>query len=150
MPPGVYKRKSAEQRFWNYILKTETCWLWESVIDPTGYGKFYDGKRNTYAHRYSYELSGKKIPDGFTIDHLCRNRACVNPNHLEAVTNRDNVLRGIGITAKNARKTHCNRGHSLDGENLWRDKIGRRICRMCKLETGRRAYHKAKAIEKDL
>jgi hypothetical protein len=79
----------------------------------------------------AYELAIGPIPEGLTIDHLCRNRGCVNPAHLEAVTNRTNLLRGDGIAALNARKTHCKRGHEFTPENtyVWRE--GTRACRAC-------------------
>lgn len=83
------------------------------------------------AHKWAYESIVGPVPEGMELDHLCRNRACVNPAHLEAVSRRVNQLRGLSISAKNARKTHCVHGHPLTGENVyeWR---GSRYCRACR------------------
>lgn len=101
------------------------CWIWRGYTDPTnGYGSHGD----SYAHRTFYEKFKGEIPAGLTIDHLCRVRNCVNPDHLEAVTLRENILRSDGPTAINARKTHCKHGHEFNAENTrtrgtWRDCI---------------------------
>jgi hypothetical protein len=96
------------------------------------YGDFsYQGKVHL-AHRFSYELCNDKIPKGLTIDHLCRVTFCVNPNHLEAVTMRTNTLRGISPVASNAKKTHCKKGHTLEGDNLFITRKGGRVCKTCK------------------
>jgi hypothetical protein len=79
-----------------------------------------------------YEALVGPIPDGLFLDHTCRNRNCVNPQHLDPVTNKENILRGEGSPAKNARKTHCKNGHPLKGENLVRGSKGERVCRTCK------------------
>jgi hypothetical protein len=108
------------------------CWPWLAA-KKWGYGCFaLDGGRiQVRAHRYSYEVLVGPIPDGLTIDHLCRNRGCVNPSHLEPVTMGINVLRGEGPSAKNARATHCSRGHPYDEKNTYRRKDGGRDCRRC-------------------
>lgn len=122
-------------RPYNFMRKLridpEGCWEWQGVI-VNGYGVFGKGS----AHRYSYELCyGKKIAEGLQLDHLCRNRKCVNPVHLEEVTLKENVLRGEGITAVNKRKTHCIHGHEFSLENTrhYRKKDGslNRVCRAC-------------------
>lgn len=108
-------------KFWASVEKTSTCWLWTKKLNPAGYGQFYAGviyqrgsAGKTYAHRYAYELMVGPIPQGYDIDHLCRVRNCVRPDHLEAVTHRENMLRGDTIAARMAARTHCNHGHELD------------------------------------
>jgi HNH endonuclease len=106
------------------------CWLWFGAQISEGYGQLVvDGKR-AGAHRLAHERWVGPIPCGFVIDHLCRNPSCVNPEHLEAVTTRENLLRGVGPSAQNAVKTHCLRGHELAGANIRETKKGR-ICREC-------------------
>ena len=119
-------------------VKNGDCIEFTGAKSPTGYGIVRHKGKNLYVHRVAYESKVGKIPEGLQIDHLCRNRACVNVCHMEAVTPQVNTLRGISVQADNARKTHCLRGHGLSGDNLRIDKTGRRICRTCKRETQRR------------
>ena len=125
---------STENRFLKYIEKDKDgCWNWIGGLLHNGYGAFTGEKRKSVrAHRFSYEMYKEKIPKGLTIDHLCRNKRCVNPEHLEAVTMRVNVLRGSSFAAKNARKDHCLRGHDITKkENYYVTKFGGRQCKEC-------------------
>lgn len=107
------------------------CWFWMAARRSHGYGVFWNGKRQVYAHRHSYECFVGPIPEGLTIDHLCRVRYCVNPDHLEPVTQKENNLRGESTMARQARQTHCHLGHELAGENLYVYPNGQRKCLVC-------------------
>lgn len=120
-------------RFLAMVKKTRKCWIWRGAVKKNGYGVTSVRRKTMYAHRASLQLFGGGIPRGLVVDHLCRNRRCVNPKHLEAVTIRENLLRGNGWSGRAARKTHCIRGHILQGENLYEFalKAGRRKCKIC-------------------
>ncbi|MFF5568085.1 HNH endonuclease signature motif containing protein [Streptomyces sp. NPDC012623] len=108
------------------------CWQWTGYLMPNGYARIsVDGERQ-YAHRISYEAFVAPIPDGLVIDHLCRNRGCVNPAHLDAVTQRVNVLRGESHAATRARQVSCLRGHRFDTTNTYVASNGTRKCRRCR------------------
>ncbi len=129
-----------EPRFWSKVEKTDGCWNWTGTTNR-GYGQFnINGGNRIYAHRFSYELTNGPIPERLTIDHLCRNPSCVNPEHLEVVTMRENLLRGNTLQAENARKTLCKKGHPLEGDNLVQCLLrrGKRICRTCRNERRRK------------
>jgi len=118
------------------------CWNWLPPLMPNGYGQFHIGYKFFLAHRLSYMLHRGDIPDGLVIDHKCRNRRCVNPDHLEPVTMHVNVvIRGFGLTAENFTKTHCKRGHAYDETNTyeWVGYTGvvHRHCRECRREEKR-------------
>jgi len=113
------------------------CWNWNAYVHPLGYGKFtidrpHSNKKLTkMAHRLSWEFFNGRIPKNLCLDHLCRNRKCVNPEHLELVTLRENILRGIAPSAQQARQTHCKNGHRLQGGNLYIFK-NKRECKICR------------------
>lgn len=108
------------------------CWNWTGYVGAEGYGQIRlpDGPTSRETHRVAYEVLVGPIPSGLVLDHLCRNRACFNPEHLEPVTNRVNILRGEGKSAINARKSHCERGHELTPENVYTNR-GARVCKTC-------------------
>jgi hypothetical protein len=144
------------ERFIAKVLKTDTCWLWTGATTASGYGNIMvssQGGKKTYraAHRVSYELLVGQIPGKLSLDHLCRNRRCVNPQHLEPVTQRVNLLRGVGLTATNASKEHCLRGHEYTPNNtvVWIDKRGSitRKCRTCRRANERARYATRKAAQ---
>lgn len=133
-------KRTLRERFESKVSRTETgCWEWTGARSPQGYGMI-NVKRNdgrwipTTAHRVAYELHVAAIPPGLELDHLCRNRGCVNPEHLEAVTHRVNDLRGTAPTAVSFRENRCLNGHPFTPENTItrRDRPNSRSCRRCK------------------
>lgn len=131
-PPPVHAPEA--ERFWRRVTKTEGCWVWDKPTNY-GYGQFHVGGRHgkhVMAHRYSYTSMVGPVPEGLELDHLCRNRACVNPAHLEPVTRRENCLRGISPAAIQAAQTECIRGHALSGDNLYTTPKGKRVCKTCR------------------
>jgi HNH endonuclease len=138
---GRFVAEDTLERFLAYVdFRTGRggCWLWTGYRNEKGYGQFFDG-RPVRAHRFAYEWCHPgELRDDSTIEHLCRNRACVNPEHLAPLSRKMNVLIGNTITAENARKTHCKDGHPLDGHNLYIKPNGQRQCVACRREAGRR------------
>lgn len=117
--------------FWSKVTPTGFCWLWEGSTCGSGYGQVNYQYTIHKAHRWSYEQLVGEIPDGFELDHLCRIRNCVNPDHLEPVPKSVNVLRGYGLGAKWARRTHC---HNCGGDDWVARSDGGRRCRPCTRE----------------
>lgn len=134
-----HQRRRPPERIFDQIEKKGDCWLFIGNINRGGYGRLSINGRHTFAHRASWELSNGPIPDGLTIDHLCRTRSCINPKHMELVTIGENVLRGIGITARNVKKTHCPKGHEYNEKNT-KGRDGKRHCGVCERER----YHRRK------
>jgi len=134
---------AVQQRFWSKVDKTDTCWLWIAGT-TSGYGHFWLSQRHVLAHRLSYEWLKGVIPTGLTLDHLCRTPLCVNPEHLEAVTHKENCLRGVSPWAKRAKVTHCPQGHVYDEVNTLIKPQGNRGCRTCRRATFRKWYYRRK------
>jgi hypothetical protein len=129
------------ERFWSRVEKLpgdDACWLFRGHLDKDGYGKLSVDGRTRYAHIIAYELEVGPVPVGLTLDHLCRTRACARPSHLEPVTRGANVLRGVGITARNKRALACVRGHVFTATNT-RRRGRKRICLACITYRKRRA-----------
>lgn len=120
------------------------CWWWQGSTTPAGYGALEFKGRREYVHRWVHEICIGPIPDGMVVDHLCDNPRCVRPDHLEAKTQRENVLRGRSLSALRARATHCPRGHKYDEANTYEHK-GHRRCRACHRETVRRSTARLRA-----
>lgn len=132
------KRPEAE-RFWEKVDASGDCWEWTASKDGNGYGQFHtDDKRCRKAYRYAYETLVGPVPEGLVIDHLCRNHACVNPDHLQPVTYGENNRRGYNWIARQRHKRICKHGHPLEGENVGRHKDGTRYCRTCSRERTKR------------
>lgn len=123
---------SFDAQFFSKVRMTDGCWIWTGSL-TRGYGMLTTGRKQVYAHRVAYEQILGPIPDGLHLDHLCRNPACVRPDHLEPVTPRENMHRGVG----HGKETHCPRGHPYNGANLRITKSGGRVCRICNIEQGR-------------
>lgn len=118
-------------RFWSYVEKTDSCWMWRGTIDRNGYGWFSIDSSIYRAHRVVYVLVKGPFDWTLTLDHLCRVRHCVNPDHLEPVMSAVNTLRGEGSSARRSRQTHCKNGHEFTPENTKLDTKGHRTCREC-------------------
>jgi hypothetical protein len=124
--------RRALERFDAKVLVVENgCHEWQSTLTHNGYGLFWFNGKHVLAHRFGWEAQRDPIPAKLTIDHLCRNRRCVNVEHLEVVDLRTNILRGNGTSARNIRKTHCAQGHPFNERNTGHRATGVRYCREC-------------------
>lgn len=141
-----------DARFWAKVHQEGDCWVW-TAAKASGYGRFNTGgNRLVLAHRYAYEGMVTAVPEGLDLDHLCRNRACVNPYHLDPVTRSVNLSRGAGPRQKrawSADRTHCGRGHELTAENTYSPPgRGGRYCRQCQRDGDRERQRKYRAARK--
>ena len=159
-------RPDFETRFWAKVNhygpiprrcpKLGRCWIWMAALHSNGYGLFWKDGKHVRAHLIAYELLCGPVPKGCEPDHLCRRRRCINPAHIEFVTHKENVLRGNGVCALNARKRRCPRGHRYTEANTIRETDGHRECRQCKQKRDReymrtkRAQAKAVSLGNDL
>lgn len=127
--------EDARRRFFQKVVKTETCWLW-TASKIKGYGQCHRGAgKLSYSHRWLYELIHGPVPKGLECDHKCRNPSCVNPDHIELVTHKQNVNFGLSpLTSRTPRplKSHCKHGHPYNDENTKFDNTGRRFCVVCR------------------
>lgn len=119
------------------------CWNWMGGVNSCGYSQFYFKGENERGHRLSYEIFKGKIPDGLCLDHLCRNKRCVNPDHLEPVTRKENATRGISGRIESLR-TECPKNHKYDDKNTYVTPTGKRDCRECRKQATER-YKKRKS-----
>ncbi|MFI6103193.1 HNH endonuclease signature motif containing protein [Streptomyces sp. NPDC051310] len=140
-PTHVPTPPTLEERFWGRVKKTESCWLWTAHLTAAGYGQISVDGNVRLAHRVAYQLLKGEIPGDLCLDHLCRVRSCVNPDHLEPVTLRENTRRGFPGAPQKAR-THCPRGHEYDADNTRVNRRGQRSCKACE------PIHAAKYREK--
>lgn len=134
------------KRFWNKatISDKASCWEWTSAHDGQGgYGRFWMDGTSRPAHRVAYELAVGPIPDGMQLDHLCRNRRCVNPSHLEPVTARENRRRAVAAMTP---VSECPQGHPYDLTNTYVTPQGRRDCRACRRARNLTYYHRQRAM----
>lgn len=120
------------------------CWIWTGGTINNGYGQSFSEGKKCLAHRLSYTIFEGEIPSGLTIDHLCKNILCVNPNHLQPVSMRENVMRSNSVCSLNSKKTHCSRGHEYSIENTYIYKNGWRQCKECWKIRALEQYYKNK------
>ena len=136
------------EQFNKYVMPVTECgcWIWLGYVSENGYGRFCPryGMTPLYAHRVSYELYKKKIPEGFVLDHVCRIRCCVNPDHLEIVTQKENLARGIGTSGESySMRDSCKNGHSFSGGRFYL-RSRTRICLICDSKRSKAKYRRLK------
>lgn len=146
-PGREHLRTAPEIRFWSKVNRTSKCWIWTGSTDQHGYGYFRINKELVVlAHRFAYVERCGAIPEGLELDHVCRNRSCVRPDHLEPVTRRENVQRGYSPSTITAATGVCGRGHAMSGENTYVSPgDGGRRCRTCIRERQQRWADEGKA-----
>lgn len=129
------------ERFWSCVQRSDGCWLWTSALDRDGYGRFrakIAGRPlQTGAHRVAFVLLRGPIPDGLQLDHTCREKRCVRPDHLEPVTIAENRRRSDVATGRLSARSACANGHAFSEQTVYQDG-GARRCRVCRLEAQRR------------
>lgn len=137
-PQSAITGPSSHARFWAKVDKSSAngCWRWTAATNSRGYGQFWLSPRHRMAHTVAYELLIGTVPAGLVLDHLCRNHSCVNPAHLEPVTQAENIARGMAPNALAVRTGRCMRGHELTPDNLRVNKrsggrASKRQCRTC-------------------
>ena len=147
-PNGFTSPVDYEKWFWNHfwlqVDRTSECWIWNGRRIRRGYGNIRYRTRPTCTHRLVYQTLVGEIPEGFVLDHLCRNPPCCNPAHLEPVTDYENIMRGVGLGALNARKTTCAKGHELTPRKgtTWR------ACLVCNRARNRKAIGESDELRK--
>ena len=132
----------ATKRFWAKVNTEGQCWVWLGARNQNGYGRFWHDVKMVTAHRFAYEEAHGPVVSGLVLDHLCRNRSCVRPGHLEPVSGHENTLRGESRAAANARRTHCSKGHDYLTSG-YVDRRGQRNCNICR-NAKNRAYRLSK------
>jgi hypothetical protein len=132
---ALFRDPRLPERFWQKVVVADSgCWIWTGAKITAGYGNTTIGRKFFYTHRATLKFLKGDDRQGLVCDHLCRVRACCNPEHLEFVTNQENTLRGDSAAfnrARGATVTHCPAGHSYDAENTYNSKKGSRSCREC-------------------